>query len=117
MGMIDPVTLSTAASSAFGGGVTGATATSGMGVGASTDSTGVGVSETPFASVLQSAMREMGTLEQDASNKVTGLLNGNGTDVHTAMLATERSDLAFQLTLSVRNKAVEAYTQLNSMQF
>lgn len=115
--MIDPVTLSTVASSALGGGVTGATATSGAGMGVSTSGAGTGVSETPFASVLHDAMQQLGTLEQDASNKVTGLLNGSGTDVHTAMIATERSDLAFQLTLAVRNKAVDAYSQLNSMQF
>jgi flagellar hook-basal body complex protein FliE len=115
--MIDPVTLSTAATSAFGGGVTSTTATSGTGTGVSTSGSSTGVSETPFASVLQSAMNELGKLEQDASTKVTGLLNGDGTDVHTAMIATQRSDLAFQLTLAVRTKAVDAYTQLNSMQF
>ena len=77
----------------------------------------VGSSETPFASVLHGAMEQMGKLEQDASDKVDGLLSGNGVDVHTAMIATQKSDLAYQLTLAVRNKAVDAYTQLNSMQF
>lgn len=116
--MIDPVTLSTVASSVFGGGVTSATATSGTAASTSAaNGAGTGVSETPFASVLHDAVRQLGTLEQDASDKVNGLLNGNGTDVHTAMIASERSDLAFQLTLAVRNKAVDAYTQLNQMQF
>jgi flagellar hook-basal body complex protein FliE len=62
-------------------------------------------------------MEQMGKLEQDASDKVSGLLSGNGVDVHTAMIATQKSDLAYQLTLAVRNKAVDAYTQLNTMQF
>jgi flagellar hook-basal body complex protein FliE len=33
------------------------------------------------------------------------------------MISTERADLAFELALAVRNKAVAAYQQLNSMQF
>ncbi len=74
-------------------------------------------SETPFAGVLKGALQQMGKLEQDASSKADGLLRGTGVDVHTAMIATERSDLAFEMTLAMRSKAVSAYEQLNSMQF
>lgn len=76
-----------------------------------------GASETPFAGVLQGALKQMGQLEQDASSKVDAMLHGGGVDVHTAMIATERSDLAFEMTLALRSKAVSAYEQLNSMQF
>jgi flagellar hook-basal body complex protein FliE len=106
--MIDSVALSTAAKAAF---------QDGMGSTGAVSSTGAGVSETPFASVLQGALNQMGALEQDASTKVSAMLSGNGVDVHTALIATQRSDLAFQLTLALRNKAVDAYTQLNAMQF
>jgi flagellar hook-basal body complex protein FliE len=108
--MIDSVALSTVAKSAFEDSMGGASAVSGS------NASAVG-SETPFASVLHGAMEQMGKLEQDASDKVSGLLSGNGVDAHTAFIATQKSDLAFQLTLAVRNKAVEAYGQLNSMQF
>jgi flagellar hook-basal body complex protein FliE len=107
--MIDSVALSTVAKSAFEDSMGGPSAVN--------SNASTGVSETPFASVLQGAMEQMGKLEQDASDKVSGLLSGNGVDVHTAMIATQKSDLAYQLTLAVRNKAVDAYTQLNSMQF
>jgi flagellar hook-basal body complex protein FliE len=107
--MIDSIALSTLAKSAFEDSMGGSSA---VGSNAS-----AGVSETPFASVLHGAMEQMGKLEQDANDKVTGLLSGNGVDVHTAMIATQKSGLAYQLTLAVRNKAVDAYTQLNSMQF
>ena len=107
--MIDSVALSTVAKSAFEDSMGGSSAVS--------STASAGVSETPFASVLHGAMEQMGKLEQDANDKVTGLLSGNGVDVHTAMIATQKSDLAYQLTLAVRNKAVDAYTQLNSMQF
>jgi flagellar hook-basal body complex protein FliE len=107
--MIDSVALSTVAKSAFEDSMGGSSAVS--------SNASASVSETPFASVLHGAMEQMGKLEQDASDKVSGLLSGNGVDVHTAMIATQKSDLAYQLTLAVRNKAVDAYTQLNSMQF
>jgi flagellar hook-basal body complex protein FliE len=81
----------------------------------STSATGSG--ETPFAGILQGALQQMGKLEQDASSKVDAMLRGSGVDVHTAMIATERSDLAFEMTLALRGKAVAAYEQLNSMQF
>jgi flagellar hook-basal body complex protein FliE len=48
---------------------------------------------------------------------VTGLLNGSGVEVHDAMIATQKADMAFELALQVRNKAVGAYQQMMGMQF
>jgi len=45
------------------------------------------------------------------------LLNGTGVEVHDAMIATQKSDMAFELALQVRNKAVGAYQQMMAMQF
>ncbi|HWZ51285.1 MAG TPA: flagellar hook-basal body complex protein FliE [Granulicella sp.] len=106
--MIDPVALGTAATAVWNQGV---------GSSAAVDGTAAGVSETPFASVLQDALVEMGTLQEEAHTKMTAMLAGDGVDVHTAMIASQRSGLAFQLALAVRNKAVDAYNQLNAMQF
>jgi flagellar hook-basal body complex protein FliE len=67
--------------------------------------------------VLQSLMDQTSTLDQKAKTAVTGLLNGTGVDVHEAMIATQKSDMAFELALQVRNKAVGAYQQMMAMQF
>lgn len=67
--------------------------------------------------MLEHAIQKMGQLESNAAAKVDGVLSGTGVDVHAAMIATERSDLAFEMALAVRSKAVAAYEQLNSMQF
>ncbi len=37
-------------------------------------------------------------------------------DVHTAVLATQRADLSFELFMQVRNKVVSAYQELMRMQ-
>lgn len=80
--------------------------------------TGASISyQTPFAGLLKDAIQKTQQLETNAANTVTGLLSGNGVDVHTAMIATEKSDLGFEMMLAFRNKAVAAYQQLMGLQF
>jgi flagellar hook-basal body complex protein FliE len=76
-----------------------------------------GSASLPFANVMRSMVDQMNTLDEQASQAVTGLLNGQGVDIHTAMIATQKASLAFDLTLQVRNKAVAAYQQIMGMQF
>jgi flagellar hook-basal body complex protein FliE len=74
-------------------------------------------SGTGFADTLRSAMDEMGQLSSSAETKVTGVLEGNGVDVHSALIAVEKADLSFQLMMQVRNKIVSAYQEISRMQF
>lgn len=70
-----------------------------------------------FADTLRGAMDEMGELSSAAESKVAGVLAGNGTDVHSALIAVEKADLSFQLMMQVRNKIVAAYQEISRMQF
>jgi flagellar hook-basal body complex protein FliE len=70
-----------------------------------------------FADTLRGAMDEMGQLGSQAETKVAGVLEGNGTDVHSALIAVEKADLSFQLMMQVRNKIVSAYQEISRMQF
>ena len=72
---------------------------------------------TPFSGLMEDAIGESGKLQEKADAAVTGLMTGSGVDVHTAMIATEKASMAFELSLAVRNKAVQAYQQVMSMQF
>ena len=72
---------------------------------------------TPFGGVFQSLVSQTTALDQQAQTAVTGLLNGSGVEVHEAMIATQKADMAFELALQVRNKAVGAYQQMLAMQF
>ena len=85
--------------------------------GAAAGSAGSASAATPFAGVFQSMVEQTSALDQKASLAVTGLLNGQGVDIHEAMIATEKADMAFELALQVRNKAVGAYQQMMAMQF
>jgi flagellar hook-basal body complex protein FliE len=71
----------------------------------------------PFSDLLTDAVGNVGQLEQQAQNTVAGLMTGAGIDVHQAMIATQKASMAFELALAVRNKAVQAYQQVMSMQF
>jgi flagellar hook-basal body complex protein FliE len=71
----------------------------------------------PFAGMLQTMVAQTSALDQKASDAVTGLLNGSGVEIHDAMIATQKADMAFELALQVRNKAVGAYQQMMGMQF
>jgi len=71
----------------------------------------------PFADLLTEAVGQVNELEAQASTAVTGLMSGNGVDVHTAMIATQKASAAFELALAVRNKAVQAYQSVIGMQF
>ena len=71
----------------------------------------------PFADLLTNAVGDVSRLENEAQNAVSGLMTGSGVDVHQAMIATEKASMAFELSLAVRNKAVQAYQQVMSMQF
>ena len=73
--------------------------------------------KTPFADLLSDAAGQVDQLESQAQSAVTGLMTGNGVDVHTAMIATQKADMAFELALAVRNKAVQAYQSVIGMQF
>jgi flagellar hook-basal body complex protein FliE len=76
-----------------------------------------GQAATPFGGVLQALVDQTSQLDKQTRTAVTGLLNGSGVEVHEAMIATQKADMAFELALQVRNKAVGAYQQMMSMQF
>lgn len=76
-----------------------------------------GSADMPFSSLLSDAVGQVDALEKQAHVAVRGLMTGSGVDVHQAMIATQKADMAFELALSVRNKAVQAYQSVMGMQF
>lgn len=70
-----------------------------------------------FAQELQGAVHQMQQLQSNAATQVSQLTQGSGEDVHAALIAVEKSDLAFGLMLQLRNKAVAAYQDISHMAF
>lgn len=70
-----------------------------------------------FLETLQHSMDQVEGAQGEATTEVAQLLNGNGADLHSAMIAVEKADLSFQLMMQVRNKIVQAYQTMSNMQF
>jgi flagellar hook-basal body complex protein FliE len=71
----------------------------------------------PFSDLMTHVVSQVGELDEQANAAVSGLVTGSGVDVHQAMIATEKANMAFELALAVRNKAVQAYQSVMGMQF
>lgn len=78
---------------------------------------GAGASGAGFGDSLADAIQRVNDLQAQAKTQVEGVLGGNGEDLHGAMLAVEKADLAFQFMLQVRNKIVAAYEEVAQMSF
>jgi len=71
-----------------------------------------------FLDNLQKTLDQAQQIQNDASQKVSNLLSGRGTeDVQSVMVAAEKADLSFQMVMQVRNKIVQAYKDISGLQF
>ncbi|MGA2115734.1 MAG: flagellar hook-basal body complex protein FliE [Bryobacteraceae bacterium] len=69
-----------------------------------------------FAGVFSQAVNGVEALNQNASASVASYLNGEGEELHSAVMATNQAELAFDLFLQVRNKVINAYQEVMKMQ-
>jgi flagellar hook-basal body complex protein FliE len=84
----------------------------------STDMTAPSVSDggKSFQNILNNAIRDVEGTRSDAAKSVEQFLSGNGEDLHSTILATQRAELEFQMFMQVRNKVVSAYQEIMKMQ-
>ena len=99
------------------------------GIGAAVSSIAAGIGTRPsssltqgtsssFADVFQSAVKDVDSLQNNADQQITNMVQGAGNaDIGTTMVSVEKADIAFQLMMQVRNKVVSAYQEMEKMQF
>ena len=68
-----------------------------------------------FGDMVVKAMDNLQATQQNADSLATQAATGQLTDVHDYMIAATEASLATELTVAVRNKAVEAFNQIMSM--
>ncbi len=68
-----------------------------------------------FASILNEALAQ--TNETDANDQadVVSLLTGDADDLHNTVIASERADIALRLTVQIRNRVIDAYSEIMRM--
>lgn len=75
-----------------------------------------GTGSVSFGGAMKKALGEVNNLQQDADKMAVQLATGDVEDVHKAMIAMNKAKLAFDMTLQVRNKVLEAYQEVMRMQ-
>jgi flagellar hook-basal body complex protein FliE len=68
-----------------------------------------------FDSYLQKALSQVTAAQNESGRMAQAFESGAETDITKVMLAREKSSLAFEATLQVRNKLLTAYKDIVSM--
>ena len=69
-----------------------------------------------FADVLNKIQEPAEAAVAAANQAELSLLSGEAESVHSVVLAAEKADVTLQLTMTVRNKVLEAYNEIMRMQ-
>jgi flagellar hook-basal body complex protein FliE len=69
-----------------------------------------------FQNVLEGAIQNLESANNNATEKVQKFLSGENEELHSAILAVQQASIAFDLGLQVRNKVVDAYQEIMKMQ-
>jgi flagellar hook-basal body complex protein FliE len=78
---------------------------------------GAGSGGLDFGAVLKNAISSVDQANSTAGAQVNSLLQGASNDMSSVMIAVEKADVSFQLMMQVRNKIVNAYQDIEKMQF
>lgn len=65
-----------------------------------------------FAGQLMDVLREVNSAQTNAQSKQTQLMTGQPVEFHDVMIAMEKAGIAMNLTMAVRNKALEAFQEV-----
>ncbi len=69
-----------------------------------------------FGDVLERSIQSISQQEQTVHQLTEQFAAGKLNDVHSLVIASEQLNLGLQLTVQVRNKAIEAYQEMMRMQ-
>ena len=69
-----------------------------------------------FAENLAESLDKVNNLQKEADKAIEDFATGETRNIHETMIAVNKADLAFRLTMQVRNKIVEAYQEVMRMQ-
>jgi flagellar hook-basal body complex protein FliE len=80
------------------------------------DGSGIDAAAGGFASQLSKGLEHVQQLQSTADDLAVQAATGDLTDVHDYMIASTEAALATELTVAIRNKAVDAFNEIMRMQ-
>ena len=69
-----------------------------------------------FAEYLKGALKEVNSLQIESDRQNALLAAGRVEDISQVVVASQKAELALQLTLQLRNRATQAYQEIMRMQ-
>ena len=80
-----------------------------------------GIKPTPFESqqsfgtFLKDAIQDVNTQQIESDKMTQKLILGENVDLHNVMITAQKASIAFNATMEVRNKVIEAYQEIIRM--
>ena len=71
---------------------------------------------TSFMDHLKSGIEEVNHMQKTADKMAMEVASGKSENLHETMLATTQAEIAFNLMVQLRNRALEAYQEVMRMQ-
>jgi flagellar hook-basal body complex protein FliE len=68
-----------------------------------------------FKDLLMENLQKVNSLQNDATKAIEDLNTGQRDDLETVLMATQKADTAFRMLQQVRNKLMDAYTELQQI--
>jgi flagellar hook-basal body complex protein FliE len=99
------------------GAMTGVSGVSGVAAAGTTPAAGgAGATGSSFSNILGQGLDSLQSTQATADNLSVQAATGTLTNAHDLMIATTQAQLATQLTVALRNKAVDAFNEVMRMQ-
>lgn len=92
---------------------TGVKSAAGTGSGAITSSN---INGDSFTNIFSDAVNNLKQTEAVAETENEKLLTGETDDIHTAMIAAQKAEVAVNLAVTIRDKVITAYNEVMNMQ-
>jgi len=75
-----------------------------------------GYATIPFAEYLKDAIDSANSLILESEKLSEEFAAGKTDNIHQVLIAAEKADIAFQFTMQIRNKILDAYNEIMRMQ-
>ena len=69
-----------------------------------------------FADTLSESINKVNTLQKESDTLMQKLATGESKNIPEVMVAAEKADIALKLMVQVRNKVIDAYSEIMKMQ-
>jgi flagellar hook-basal body complex protein FliE len=73
-------------------------------------------SESSFSNILSEAIGNIAEAKAQAQAANDALLTGDSGDIHTALIAAQKAEVAVSYAVEIRNRVIEAYNNIMEMQ-